>query len=495
MRNLGIILPLALAAALSGPHVLRSPGASLVTEARAQDALSTCTLKGSPLLARGLQLFDVAKDGKPIAEFIGAQVPLALTIPEDPVKGRTRASLSAGKPTLRLEGWIALDTIPIYAVKDVDAVGEQVKLAGGHTVKLVKGAQAKLTAELTIAGSENQTVRGTGGCDAFSLDWARPTIYDPPQKAKPYLMKGTSLDLFDKPNGENVYTLSMAEGASPLFHSVEIRGMYHHVLSRSDVVIDAWVKLGSMNAIKKGDRIESPPTAPSRSAGARMVLDSSTPLKTASKDFPVHYRRDEKEKPIGTLEKGAQFYVTQVVAGWSNILPQELHVSPATNAGFWIKTEDGSKLRIAPPDHPEPRALSVASAQAHTRGSSAEALGNTAATGLPSTRSISAPLLPLEASGCSGAESTTAFTSSPAAPAARSVAPTSCNTPRRSGATSSSAPPSAAASSALVASLERGVKRPPAVSIRKDPWAAESSWARAARGSTAMATPAWRAAR
>jgi hypothetical protein len=340
MRIRGIPLSLALAAALSGPGWLRDPGAGLVAEARAQDAPATCTLKGSPLLGRGLQLYDAPKDGKVIAEFIGSTVPLSLTIAEEPVKGRSKVSTSAGKPTLRLDGWLAIDTIPVYAVKDVAAVGEQVKIAGGHAVKLVKGAQGKLTAELTIAGSEGQTLRGTGPCDAFSLEWARPTLYDPPQTARPYLMKGQSLDLFDKPSGENIYTLNMAEGASPLFHGLETRGMFQRVVSRSDVVIEAWVKLGSLTLIKKGDRIESPPSAPAQKASARMVLDASTPVKTAAKDILVRAQRDDKDRAIGVLEKGAEFHPMQVVSGWINVLPRELHLSPPAGGGFWIKAED-----------------------------------------------------------------------------------------------------------------------------------------------------------
>ncbi|MCS6898951.1 MAG: hypothetical protein RMJ98_04410 [Myxococcales bacterium] len=340
MRNVEYILPLALVAVFFGPTWFRIPAAGPVAKAYAQDAPSTCTLKGSPLLGRGLQLYDASKDGKVIAEFIGTTVPLSLTIAEDPARVRSKVSTSTGKPTLRLEGWITLDTIPIYAVKDVDAVGEQVKIAGGYPVKLVKGAQGKLTAELTIAGSEGQTLRGTGPCDAFSLEWARPTIYDPPQHARPYLMKGQSLDLFDKPNGENIYTLTMAEGASPLFHSVETRGMFQRVVSRSDVVIDAWVKVGSLAPIKKGDRIESPPSAPAQKASARMVLESPAPAKSATKDIPVRAQRDDKEKAIGVLEKGAEFFVIQVVSGWINVLPKELHISPPSGGGFWIKAED-----------------------------------------------------------------------------------------------------------------------------------------------------------
>ena len=330
---------IAAAALLLGTDASRWVDRGPIAEAHAQDALTSCTLAGAALLPRGLLLHDAPRDGKPIAEFIGASMQVSLTIPED-LSARAKAVVTSGKTGLRIEGWLPVESIPVYAVKDVDAVGEQVKLAGGHRVKLVKGAKDRLTAELTIAGSQGQTLRGTGPCGAFSLDWALPSTPELPERARPFLMKTTSLDLFDKPGGENIYTLAMSEGASPLFHSVESRGMFQRVVSRSDVVIDAWVKLGTLTPIKKGDRIESPPTAPSVGAGSRMVLDSPPPMKVAPKDIPVRAQRDDKAPVVGAVLKGAEFYVMQVASGWANVLPRELNVSPASGGGFWVPEAD-----------------------------------------------------------------------------------------------------------------------------------------------------------
>ena len=154
-----------------------------------------------------------------------------------------------------------------------------------------------------------------------------------------YLMKGTSLDIFDKAAaGDAVFTLSMAEGASPLLWALEYRGMFVRVMSRSDVVIDGWVKLASLSSINRGDRIESPPSAPRAAAGAKMVVDGQTP-KTAPRDIPVRARADAKEKTIGVLESGSEFYVMATASGWSNILPRSLTIAPPEGGGFWIPAD------------------------------------------------------------------------------------------------------------------------------------------------------------
>lgn len=334
------------AASLLGPRPDPWGAGPLVAVARADDApaLSSCTLKGSPSLTKGLQVFDAPAGGKVVAEFIGGAAPLALTLAADPVNQRSRASTSNGRPTVRIDGWLSASSVPVYAVKDVPVVGDHVKIAGAHQVKLVKGAGANLTAELTIAGSQNQVLKGTAGCDSFSLAWGKPAVTDPPETARNYLMKGTSLDLFDRANGESIYTLSMSDGASPLFWGIESRGMFLHVVSRSDVAVDAWVKLGTLTPLKKGDRIDPPLTPPSAGAGSRMVLENPPPPKTAVKDIPIRASRDEKEKTIGVVESGAEFFVTQVVSGWASVLPKSLDLSPPEGGGFWVQAADLPKL-------------------------------------------------------------------------------------------------------------------------------------------------------
>lgn len=334
-----LFLPVTLAAITVGSSTFHPTHPGWIAEAQAQDALSTCSLKGTPILGRGISLFDAQKGGSAIADFIGSTIPLTLTVPGDPINQRAKVSISAGKPTLRLEGWLAMDTIPVYSIKDVSVVDDHVHIAAGHRVKLTKGAKNKLFAELMIAGSSSQVLKGSGGCDAFSLVWVSPNTPEPPEKARPYLMKGTSLELFDKPNGENIFSLEMSDGASPLLHSIEIRGMFQHVVSRSDIVLDGWIKMGTLSPIKKGDRIESPPSAPYVGASSHMTLESPPPLKTATKDVLVRPSRDDSKQAIGVLEKGAEFYVTQQVAGWANILPKELYFSPPNNGGFWVRSD------------------------------------------------------------------------------------------------------------------------------------------------------------
>jgi hypothetical protein len=70
------------------------------------------------------------------------------------------------------------------------------------------------------------------------------------------------------------------------------------------------------------------------------VEQKPPPLKTATKNITIRARRDEKEKAIGVIESGAEFYVTETMVGWSNILPKHLGVTPPAGGGFYVLSSD-----------------------------------------------------------------------------------------------------------------------------------------------------------
>jgi hypothetical protein len=56
----------------------------------------------------------------------------------------------------------------------------------------------------------------------------------------------------------------------------------------------------------------------------------------ATREIPIRARRDAKDKPIGQIEVGAEAYVLETIAGWTNVLPKGLNVVPPEGEGFWI---------------------------------------------------------------------------------------------------------------------------------------------------------------
>lgn len=344
-------IPFALAFGLSfwlvGPRG-DSLAVAFVSEARADEvvgstgaSISQCVLKGSQPLAKGTQIHDAVKDGRVIAETTGAILPLQLSeIPADPTQGRAKVATSNGTPSVRIDGYVSPTVATIWTVKDVPVAASHVWISDGQKVKLTKTQTSQLTAELTIAGSQSQTVKGTSACDAFSLEKGNVTVFQVPGNGRGFQMKSTSLDLYDDANGSVVFTLSMLEGTGQLFWSTESKAGFVHLQTRGDITVDAWAKWSALSPLKKGEMMDQAIPGQTMITGATLSLDKPPPLLKAIKDIPIRARRDNNEKVIGTIEAGAEFYVTETIVGWANILPKHLAITPPGDGGFWILSAD-----------------------------------------------------------------------------------------------------------------------------------------------------------
>jgi hypothetical protein len=307
--------------------------------------VSQCTLKGSQPPAKGTQLHDAVKDGRLIAEFSGAMVPLQMSeIPLDPTTGRARLVTSNGTPNVRLEGYVPATAMVVYSAKDVPVAAGHVWISDGQKVKLSKGQTSQLSAEITVAGSQNQVVTGTGPCESFALEKGTVSTFTVPGDGRGYQMKTASLDLYDDANGSVIFTLSMLEGTGQLFWSVESKAGFVRLQMRGDIAVDAWAKWSALSPLKKGEMVDQT-LASSQTviSGATLALDKTPAVQKATKDIPIRARRDEKEKTIGVIETGAEFYVTETITGWSNILPKHLGMTAPADGGFWILSSDVPK--------------------------------------------------------------------------------------------------------------------------------------------------------
>ncbi len=319
-----------------------SPSKTFADEATAATpTVSQCTLKGSQPLAKGTQIHDAAKDGRVIAEMTGALVPLQVSeIPLDPTQGRAKLATSSGAAAVRIDGFVAPSSLTVYSAKDVPISTGHVWIADGQKVRLSKAQTNTLTAEITIAGSQNQVVKGTAACDFFALEKGSVTTFSIPGNGRGYQMKSAALEIFDDAGGSSLLTLSMLEGTGQLFWSTESKAGFVHILTRGDIVIDAWAKLSALSPLKKGEMMDQAIPSQTMITGASLSLDKAPAVLKATKDIPIRARRDEKEKAIGVIESGAEFYVTETVSGWSNILPKHLGMTPPADGGFWVLSAD-----------------------------------------------------------------------------------------------------------------------------------------------------------
>ena len=75
----------------------------------------------------------------------------------------------------------------------------------------------------------------------------------------------------------------------------------------------------------------SPPQLQLRKTPRIVMTKRELPLRVAARDA---------EAPVGVIEPETEVYVMDTVAGWANVLPKCLHVLPADNLSFWVKTTD-----------------------------------------------------------------------------------------------------------------------------------------------------------
>ncbi|XXX78805.1 hypothetical protein WMF30_08510 [Sorangium sp. So ce134] len=357
---------LALGAVLCGAGL---PGATAVSEARAEPAQvavsaaqvtgaaaqaagaaapavtgPTCKLKGTAPVSKGARLYDAPSGGRTIANFTGALVPMTLSaIPADPSASRARLSTSDSGPALRLDGYVAPSDVTVYTTRDIPVIQGHIWISSAQKVKLVAATGDSLRAELSISGSEGQTAKASASCDAFSLQRGVPVKMEVPGSARGYLMKTSTIELFDRPNGDVIFTLKMLEGTAQLFWSTEAKNGFVHLMSRGDLTVDAWGRLKDLEPLKKGEMMDQyiPPTT--AVAGAQLALDKAPPIVKATRAIPVRARRDVKEKPVGEIEAGAEIYLLETVAGWTNVLPKALGMTPPDEGGFWIPASETPK--------------------------------------------------------------------------------------------------------------------------------------------------------
>ena len=305
---------------------------------------SLCVLKGTYPITKGTQIFDTATGGRAVASFTGTFVPLQMSeIPADPSNGRARISTTMGGGSFRIDGYVAPSAIPVFTSRDIAVTSGHIWISVAQRVRLVQAANSALTAERAVLGTSGQTVRAAAPCDAFSLQQGTPTPTEVPGNGRGYLTKSANIDFFDAPNGNAIFTLKMIQGGAQLFWSTESRAGYVHVNARADLTIDAWARLSDLDPLKKGEMMDQfiPPVT--QVQGAQLGLDKPPRLVQATKEIPLRFRRDEKEKPIGAIEAGAEVYVMETMVGWSNVLPKNLAVLPADDGGFWIPASEVPK--------------------------------------------------------------------------------------------------------------------------------------------------------
>lgn len=286
-------------------------------------------------------MYDTPSGGRVIATFTGGFVPMSVSdIPPDPAIQRSKLSTRATEPMVRLDGYVDTSVIPIYSARDIAIVAGSVWIASANKLKITGASPGMVSVEMPIFGSNGQMARARTPCEALALQRGTPSPQAVPGNGRGYLARAQDIDIFDNPGGSAVFTLRMSAADVKLFWSTETSGGFVHGKMRADIAIDGWIRATDLNALPKGEMMDQYIPPETSVAGTQLVMETPPRIARAPRDIPIRFRRTESETPIGTIEAGAEFYVLETIAGWTNILPTKVYVLPSESNGFWIPSKD-----------------------------------------------------------------------------------------------------------------------------------------------------------
>jgi hypothetical protein len=285
-------------------------------------------------MGKGVEVFDAATGGQPIAQFTGARTPLYVSeLPADPKTSRALVATSTGggDSTVRIHGWTQAAALPVFAARDIP-VSSYVAIAAGSRVELLRTASDGIEVQRAVAGTAGQTVRAKATCDALAL--APPPAVDA-TGMRHWISRSGAIDLYDQPNGNVVFSLRLDGENVQAFWSTEQRGGFLRVESRSDVVLRGWIRTVDVQPVKPGELRGKyvPPQAP---AGSVVRLPDAPPLARVVREVQVHADAEKAAKVIGAVEPGAEVYVLSTIAGYVSVLPKGLGIMAPPRKGFWI---------------------------------------------------------------------------------------------------------------------------------------------------------------
>ena len=335
-------LPTLFAAALAGA-VVSVTLASARADQPAQPAQPSmvCRVSGEAPGKPGEMIYDAHSSGSAIAKLTGASVPLELAHVVPPGGGRVQVSTGTSRPYLRIDGWASVDAFRFYAATDLPIAG-----AGGH-VSIARGQTLNITAvqgdELSVAhrvlGSSHQAVTAKLGCDQATLSYPSQSFPDVPERARTYQMGHDTLDLYNSPGGDVVFTLALDQDVRAIFWSDEHRGGYVHVHLRTDLVIDAWAPAHELEPLHHQE-VFGPSSAPRPPRPRTLALQNPPELLTATEELTIYHAPHRGSATLGVVEVGARFYPMEQSGEMTNVMPENLGVLPLDNLGFWVITAD-----------------------------------------------------------------------------------------------------------------------------------------------------------
>jgi hypothetical protein len=301
---------------------------------------SGCTLTGTAMPELDLQLVD--DDGRPVARFGGVAVRLTVSGLPGRADGKVRVT-TAGNGRLRIAGFVAVHSLPIYLKQDLAIVKGHVTLLKGTAVEYLGRAGDQIRIGVKTHNAIAETYNATVACDALTVEAQQPNKWEPPGQARGYLMKQSVAPLFDQPGAEaepvsSIHLASDARGV--LFYGDRREGEFIHVSYRRDVGIDGWMAVKDLEILPRGEVVDQSVSKYAPHADKKLKMKVEGQLYKAQSEIPLYGKADPKLPPIGAVTEDTELYVLDVMVGWANVLPKQLDVVPLSEKHFWVKASE-----------------------------------------------------------------------------------------------------------------------------------------------------------
>jgi hypothetical protein len=297
-----------------------------------------CALRGRALLPMNTLITDAL--GRPVARFTGAETTVTVAGLSTATPARARVETGTGQGGFRVRGFLDAQKLPIATKADVPVSVGHVWIGARRNVAVVSVAPDKLKLEKKVQTPLQQTFSTWATCGSLTLEPGVPPGWSPAGDARGYVLRASSLELYDLPRGTVVSVLVKAPDVSGvLFHSLEQTGEWVHIEYHGEVVVNGWARASALSALARGETMDQLASSPSTRGAARLALPGSPRLVRAPREIPLRSAAKEGE-PIGVIDSGAETYVVDVVAGWASVLPKALDVMPPETGQFWVKKEE-----------------------------------------------------------------------------------------------------------------------------------------------------------
>lgn len=331
-------LPVLVALLVAGALSVATP---TLTEAKPPEPAPSCGQRGRVVFDKDTTLADAS--GRKLARFSGGESAVALLAP--PVSGSdlARIETGTGRGSFRVTGFVKASELRLFASHNVPVVNGHVWLGAGTRVIAAGSSGGKVRIEKQLTTPFNQRLSALGECSALTFTPPVPAGFAVPGAARVFLMKEAQLELYGEvpPVSSPLFTLRRAATVDSVrFFSSEQRGGFVHIQYQGEVNVDAWARAADLTPLPRGETSDVPPSSYTMSTPPQLQLPQAPRTVKTTRELPLRVAARDNEPPVGVVEAETDVYVMDTVAGWANVLPKSLHILPAGELSFWVKSAD-----------------------------------------------------------------------------------------------------------------------------------------------------------